>query len=139
MPFPVDELRRHVKGYAVHQQRITALPRHMREEDFLREGSNTYELTIPVDMVKLSKEASRQHWNSRTVQRNPQPAKETMPEAIDLTMKGTTPEYEPDSEVVYLLENEIKEITVLAPGEVEQYLPEVDNATLDCGQSESGK
>ena len=34
-----------------------------------------------------------------------------MPEAIDLTMKGTTPEYEPDIEVVYLLENEIKDIT----------------------------
>ena len=88
------ELRRHVKGYAAHKQRIAALQRDMREEDFLREGSDPYELTIPADMVKLSKEASGQHWDSLKVQRIPQPTKET------------TTENEPDSEIVYLLENE---------------------------------
>ena len=99
VPFPVDDEER-------------------AEADFLREGSDPYELTIPADMVKLPKEASGQHWDSRTVQRNPQPTKETTPEAIDLTMNTT--ENEPDSEVVYLLENETEEITALAPDEVEQ-------------------
>ena len=124
------ELKRHVKGYAAHKQRIAALPRHMREEDFLREGSDPYELTIPADMVKLSKEASGQHWDDLKVQRIPQPTKETTPGAIDLTM-NTTEKEKPDSEIVYLMENEAEEITVLAPDEVEQYLSEVDNTPLD--------